>query len=97
MANIKGKTKEGFTFSVNENIGKDFRIVTAMRKLNSGETMMRVEGMSDYAEAILGKDGIDEIIQFAINKMGYADTEFIVDQLHEIVGIVNEKSAKVKK
>jgi len=29
--------------------------------------------------------------------MGYADTEFIVSQLHEIISIANEQSAEVKK
>lgn len=94
---IKGKTADGFNFEVNENIGKDFRIVIALRKLNSGETLKQVEGTYDYAEAILGKSGVDEIVAFAIDRMGYADTEFIVSQLHEIISIANEQSAEVKK
>lgn len=94
---IKGKTADGFNFEVNENIGKDFRIVIALRKLNSGETLKQVEGTYDYAEAILGKSGVDEIVAFAIDKMGYADTEFIVSQLHEIISIANEQSVEVKK
>ena len=94
---IKGKTADGFSFEVNENIGKDFRIVIALRKLNSGETLKQVEGTYDYAEAILGKSGVDEIVAFAIDKIGYADTEFIVSQLHEIISIANEQSAEIKK
>ena len=94
---IKGKTADGFNFEVNENIGKDFRIVIALRKLNSGETLKQVEGTYDYAEAILGKSGVDEIVAFAIDRMGYADTEFIVSQLHEIISIANEQSAEIKK
>jgi hypothetical protein len=94
---MKGSTKAGFKFEVSENIGKDFRIVMAMRKVSSDDLMEKVAGTYDFAEAILGKSGIDQIVQFAIEQKGYADSEFIMDQCNEIVAIVNEKSASAKK
>lgn len=94
---LKGKTEAGFKYEVNENIGKDFRIVIALRKLNSDDMVTKVEGTYDYAEAILGKKGIDSIVAFTIDKIGYADANFITEQLHEIVRKANEKSAEVKK
>lgn len=94
---MKGSTKAGFKFEVSENIGKDFRIVMAMRKVSSDDLMEKVAGTYDFAEAILGKSGIDKIVQFAIEQNGYADSEFIMDQCNEIVAIVNEKSASAKK
>lgn len=94
---MKGSTKAGFKFEVSENIGKDFRIVMAMRKVSSDDLMEKVAGTYDFAEAILGKSGIDKIVQFAIEQKGYADSEFIMDQCNEIVAIVNEKSASAKK
>ena len=94
---MKGSTKAGFKFEVSENIGKDFRIVMVMRKVSSDDLMEKVAGTYDFAEAILGKSGIDKIVQFAIEQKGYADSEFIMDQCNEIVAIVNEKSASAKK
>lgn len=94
---ITGKTEAGFEFEVNENIGKDFRIVIALRKLNSDNMIMKVEGTYDFVEAILGKDGIDKMVAFAVEKKGFADTDFITSQAHEIVEIANEKNAEVKK
>lgn len=94
---MNGSTKAGFKFEVSENIGKDFRIVMAMRKVSSDDLMEKVAGTYDFAEAILGKSGIDQIVQFAIEQKGYADSEFIMDQCNEIVAIVNEKSASAKK
>lgn len=94
---MKGSTKAGFKFEVSENIGKDFRIVMSMRKVSSDDLMEKVAGTYDFAEAILGKSGIDQIVQFAIEQKGYADSEFIMDQCNEIVAIVNEKSASAKK
>ena len=94
---ITGTTEAGFDYEVNENIGKDFRIVIALRKLNSDDDLKKVEGTYDYAEAVLGKGGVDSIVAFTIDKFGYADTEFIVSQIHEIVGEANERSAEIKK
>lgn len=94
---IKGTTQNGFDFEVNENIGKDFRIVMAMRKVSSNDVVEKVAGTYDFAEAILGKTGIDKIVQFAIDKKGFADSEFIMNECNEIVAIVNEKSAEIKK
>lgn len=94
---LKGTTEAGFDYEVNENIGKDFRIVIALRKLNSDDMIAKVEGTYDYAEAILGKNGVDSIVAFTIDKMGYADTGFITEQLHEIVRHANEMSAETKK
>ena len=94
---IKGTTKDGFDFEVSENIGKDFRIVMALRKLSTDNVMAKVEGTYDFADAILGKDGIDKLVEFTTKKQGFADSEYIVNTCHEIVAYVNEHNAEVKK
>lgn len=94
---IKGKTDAGFEFEVNENIGKDFRLVKATKKIKSDSTINKLEGMYDYVEAILGADGIDRMMSFAAEKKGYADTEFITDQCNEILAIIASKSEEIKK
>lgn len=94
---IKGTTKDGFDFEVSENIGKDFRIVMSLRKLSTDNVMAKVEGTYDFADAILGKDGIDKLVEFTIKKQGFADSEYIVNTCHEIVAYVNEHNAEVKK
>lgn len=94
---ITGTTKDGFNFEVSENIGNDFRIVMALRKLNSGDVTAKIEGTYDFVEAVLGKDGIDKIVAFTTKQQGFADSEYIIDTCYEIVGIANEQSAEVKK
>lgn len=94
---ITGTTKDGFNFEVHENIGRDFRIVMAMRKVSSNVATEKAMGIYDFAEALLGKDGIDRIVQFATEKAGFPDSAYIMDQCNEIVAIVNEKSAEIKK
>lgn len=94
---IKGKTDAGFSFVVNDNIGKDFRIVMATKKINMESTLEKVEGIYEYVEAILGRDGLEKMVNFAIEKNGYADTEFILDQANAILAYATEKSSKVKK
>ena len=94
---ITGKTKDGFAFEVSENIGKDFRIVMALRKLSTDDVVAKVEGTYDFADAVLGKSGIDKLVDFTTKKQGFADSEYIINTCHEIVAIVNEKNAEVKK
>lgn len=94
---IKGTTQDGFNFEVSENIGADFRIVMALRKLNSDEVLKKVEGTYYFAEAVLGTSGIDKLVDFTIKKQGFADSEYIVNTCYEIVGVANEQSAEIKK
>ena len=94
---ITGTTKDGFAFEVSENIGKDFRIVMALRKLSTDDVMQQVEGTYDFAEAVLGKSGVDKLVGFTTKKCGFADSEYIINTCHEIVAFANEKSAEVKK
>ena len=94
---IVGKTEKGFEFEVNENIGNDFRIVMAVRKLKSDDKIAKVEGTYDYVEAILGKSGIDKMIKFATKQVGYPDSDFIIAQAEEILAIANEGNPEIKK
>ena len=94
---ISGKTEKGFEFEVNENIGKDFRIVMATARLNSDDTHEKVAGTYDFVTAILGKSGLNKMINFAVDKCGFADTEFILEEAKEILAFATEKDADVKK
>ena len=94
---ISGKTEKGFEFEVNENIGKDFRIVMATARLNSDDTLEKVAGTYDFVTAILGKSGLNKMINFAVDKCGFADTDFILEEAKEILAFATEKDADVKK
>lgn len=94
---IKGTTQNGFEFEVNENIAKDFRIVIATARLNSSDTLEKVAGTYDYVTAILGKTGLNKLIDFAIEKCGFADTEFIVKEAKEILAYAAEHNNDIKK
>ena len=94
---ITGKTEKGFEFEVNENIGKDFRLVIATAKINSEETLEKVAGTYDFVAAILGKAGTDKLVEFAIKECGFADTEFILAQAKEILSFATVKDPETKK
>ena len=94
---IKGTTQNGFEFEVNENIAKDFRIVIATARLNSSDTLEKVSGTYDYVTAILGKPGLNKLIDYAIEKCGFADTEFIVKEAKEILAYAAEYDSDIKK
>lgn len=94
---ITGKTEKGFEFEVSENVGTDFRIVEATAKFKSGQPLQRITGMYDLISTVLGEKGIERMKAFAVEQCGYADTNFIMDQVDEIIGIANEKAPEIKK
>jgi len=94
---ISGKTEKGFEFEVNENIGKDFRIVCATARLNSDDTLEKIAGTYDFVTAILGKAGLNKLINFAVDECGFADTEFILEEAKEILAFATDKDEEVKK
>lgn len=94
---IKCKTEKGFEIEVNENIAKDFRIVMATARLNASDVHEKISGTYDYVTAIVGKAGLERLIDFAVEKCGYADTEFIVHEAKEILACAAENNDGVKK
>ena len=94
---IKGKTKRGFDFEVNENVGKDFRIVMATKRLNSENTIEKIEGTYDFVEAILGKSGVEDLVKFVIAQVGFADTEIVLSEAKEILAFASENDTEIKK
>ena len=94
---IKGTTADGFEFEVNENIGKDFRIVMATARLDSDRTLDKVLGTYDFAIAVLGKIELDRLVDFASDKKGFADTEYILSQTREIFEYAAQQDNGIKK
>ena len=94
---IKGKTERGFGFEVNENVGKDFRIVMATKRLNSENTIEKIEGTYDFVEAILGKSGVEDLVKFVIAQVGFADTEIVLSEAKEILAFASENDTEIKK
>lgn len=94
---VKGKTKRGFGFEVNENVGKDFRIVMATKRLNSENTIEKIEGTYDFVEAILGKSGVEDLVKFVIAQVGFADTEIVLSEAKEILAFASENDTEIKK
>ena len=94
---INGTTKNGFAFEVNESVGKDFRIIMATKKLNSENTIEKIEGTYDFVEAVLGKSGVEKLIKFVVDKAGYADTEMVLSEAKEVLAFASENNNEIKK
>lgn len=94
---IKGTTADGFDFEVNENIAKDFRIVMATAKLSSENTLEKVNGTYDFALAVLGKSGLERLVDFTAKKKGFPETEYILSQTREILEYAATHGDEIKK
>lgn len=76
---IKGTTKSGFRYEVNENIGKDFEILKIIRKTDGDASYIY-----DLALAILGEKQLTALEKILKKRDGYVDSEKLTKEIMEI-------------
>lgn len=83
---IKGETKSGFKFSVDERIKKDYRLLRVMRKAQSGSVDEQLDAMDELVELVLGKKGAEKFINH-ITKVndGFCPAEAVSSEIVEII------------
>lgn len=75
----KFTTKTGFTFEVDERIKNDWRLVTAMSKLQNADSTKQIDGLIQMTELILGNRA-NEFYEFVQSKNdGYLPVECITE------------------
>lgn len=76
---IKGTTKSGFRFEVNENIGRDLEILRLVRKSQEDDLYI-----IDLAEKVLGERQLNILQNILKKRRGYADVEDFAKEIFEI-------------
>lgn len=78
--------KDGFEVSIDEKSFGDWRFLTALRKIDKGETGLIV----DVAEKLLGgEEEVEKLAQhFEVN--GYISSEAMIEAIKEIIDAVSE-------
>lgn len=83
---IKGTTSSGFSYTVDERINQDFRLVRAYKKLASGSKMDQVSGAVELVSVVLGSEAEeDRFLRHLAEKYGVADTETVYKEIKEIL------------
>lgn len=87
---IKGKTKSGFSYNIDERKLSDFRMIRAIADVESADAGTQIKGMIDIAKWLLGDD--IERLEEHIRKDndGYASVESVYAEVFEIINSQNK-------
>ena len=93
---VKGKTKSGIKFQINEAIKDDARLLYMLVKLRNDDVSTEEKGQTvfDLLTLIFGSDGIMPFMDAVAEKHnGICSTESMVSELNEILESINAKNS----
>lgn len=90
---MKGTTKSGFEFKIDNRILKDWRFVSALTKCQQSKTEFgKLEGIQEMVVLIFG-DKYEEYLKYVASKNdGFCDSDAIMADIKEIFESVNSKN-----
>ena len=88
---VKGKTKSGFKFNVDEGVCKSYEFIENLSQLQTGGL-----GLFSAVNDLLGSEQKAALLEHCRDESGHAPFEKVVAEFDEIVGIVRDKSDEVK-
>lgn len=82
---IKGKTKSGFKFCIDERAIKDFRITMYINHINDGTDAEKMSNIEKLITLILGVDGLNALIEHvAKSNDGFVPIDAITEEISDI-------------
>lgn len=84
---LKGKTKSGFKFEIDEMIADDLELLEEIAKVDKDVTVF-----PDVLERILGVDQKKSLYDHLRNEHGRVSTQAAVDEFTEIMNIAGEET-----
>ena len=94
---ITGKTSQGYKFSVDERVLKDWKFVKAIRRSESKDNGQKLLGVMDLIIMLLGEDQADEISEeIAKKNNGFSSIDEMYQIVVEILNICKEQN-EIKK
>lgn len=82
---IKGKTKSGFKYELDERIKSDWRVLEAITDTESEDASVMMRGIKDLANLLLG-DNKQKLFEHISKKNdGFVPSESVIAELTEIL------------
>lgn len=76
---LKGTTKSGFRYEINENIGDDYELLKLITKVEQDGTLI-----FDLTEKLLGVKQAANLEKFLKKRDGYVSTKKVIEEVIEI-------------
>ena len=86
---IKGKTKSGFEFEINENAGDDMELVDAMADCLGTDQMKQFTGLSKVLTKLLG-DNKKALYDHVRTEDGRVPTKAVEDEVAEMFNAIGD-------
>lgn len=93
---IKGKTKSGFTFEVNESCMKSWDFIRLGRTLRGKNEIRQVDAFVDFMYLLLGEEAMERLSEHLVTDDGIVPVEAVVETFKDIMAAV-EVHESVKK
>lgn len=93
---INGKTSTGFSFSVDERIGNNFRFVQAFADMKSDDADTRLAAMVELPRIVLGREGAARLQEHVADEDGFVPTDRVISEIVNIIQLVGERNSAVK-
>ena len=93
---VKGKTKSGIKFQINESVRDDARLLYMLVQLQREDVSLEEKGkiVFDMLTLIFGNDGVMAFMNEVADKHdGICSTEAMLSELNEILESVNAKNS----
>lgn len=95
---ITGTTSQGYKFSVDERVLKDWKFVKAIRRSESKDNGQKLLGVTDLIFILLGEDQADRISEeIAKKNNGFSSIDEMYAIVVEILNLCKEKNEEIKK
>lgn len=85
MAKIKGTTRTGFEFEIDDRIKNDWRLVTNIALAESEDMMQRVKGTSALVALLLGENEKQLTEHILKNNDGYVPMDAVFNELIDMI------------
>ena len=87
---MKGKTKSGFEYNVDEKMTKDWRFIRLVKKMTKGSNEDQIAALDDALAMVLGGEAEADRLLEHIEKQndGYAPAEMVVEEFNEIISSI---------
>lgn len=87
---VKGKTKTGFKFEVDERVLEDWRLILNIERAESENLTEKVKGVTELVHLLLGNNETKLMEHIAKRNDGFVPTDEIISELASIISNTKE-------
>ena len=90
---VKGTTKTGYKFELDDRILKDWRFIQALAKSQKGTDLEKLESANDLVNLVIGQKNIEKFMsRIQKNNEGYIPIDAVMLEINGIIESIQAKN-----